>query len=187
IATDIFPLRRVLVRQIRGAGWEDPNASTWKILIGLLTVVSLALGVCSFGLTAVGENWLSVISAIALFGVAIAGITMFSTYSNFTPAGQEAARPWLAYREGLKAAMEDEGVTLDLDRTLPDAIAMNLGTSVDDRVEGYLERGNTLRAFRSTVVPFPYWAAFHSSVTTAGSSSTVGGSSSSGGGAAGST
>ena len=81
---------------------------------------------------------------------------------------------------------------------LVDAVAMNLGSAIGDRVEKAEDGGRALRAFTSSsqaeaddVAVFPWWVAFSSgtfSSTGGGAGATVsGGGAGGGGGAAGST
>jgi uncharacterized membrane protein YgcG len=138
---------------------------------------------------------------VALVALVVAAIVMVAQYSSLSKEGQEAALPWKAYRDGIKAAAKDPLVELDLNTALADIVAMNLGSTMNKRLTEASEAGMGFSAFTSAFgssssatspVVFPYWLAFNSSVATssgtAGSTGTVsGGGAGGGGGAAGST
>ncbi len=180
--------------QMRAHRWLNPAAG--KARAGLFSIGFVALGLAIFlGVIASnGDNWRLAGAGIGALGlIFLVGVWLGATYSGLTREGQEAAIPWKAYRDGLKQAGKDETVALDLDATLPDIVALDLGSALDDRLKAAGSSGQTLRAFSgatgtdvATMAYFPYWIAFNSSVatTTASSSSTVSSSTSSGGGSA---
>jgi hypothetical protein len=200
IAADQKEIRKALERQISAAGWKDPHASGDKGWLGLIFVVALLLAIFTVVVAAAGDTWLPVIATVALAIVAIAALVMLGSYSNLSLAGQEAALPWTAYREGLERAAKDPSMFLDLDAVLPDVVAMVLGSAMDDRLKEAAEAGAGLRIFQNTVGGtsdaaamsgyFPFWVAFTASTappSSSGSGTVSGGGAGGGGGAAGST
>lgn len=184
--------------RMRAEGWTDETSGhhrAWLLLIGIV-----AIGLAIFGLVvaAVGHQWLPAVAIVALAVAGVVLLVMFGSYSPLSQRGQDAAMPWMAYRDGLKQAAKDESVGLDLDVALPDAVAFNLGTAMNDRLEAANDAGEGLRIFTSATgqgqsmgrpMIFPYWVAYSSTFSSSGSgSSTVsGGGAGGGGGAAGST
>ena len=184
--------------QMNANRWLNPAARNAQA--GLFSIAFVALGLAIFlGVMASnGDNWWLAGAGIAALGViALVGVWLGATYSGLTREGQEAAIPWRAYRDGLKQAGKDESIGLDLDATLPDIVALGLGSALDKRLKAAGSSGQTLRAFSgatgtdgATMAYFPFWVAFNSSVTSTSASS--GGTVSSsgaggGGGSAGST
>ncbi|MBY6687585.1 DUF2207 domain-containing protein [Rhodococcus sp. BP-149] len=128
----------------------------------------------------------------------IAGLVMTVAYSRFSAAGLDAARPWEAYRDGLKQSGKDDDSSLDLDDALPDIVALGLGSTFTKRLEAATDAdgGTTLRAFASpsgslhaSDPALLNWVVFSSVFTSTNSSAgTVSGAGAGGGGgAAGST
>ena len=197
VAQDSKPVREAIRRQLLAEGWLDPDAPGRRaILAGVSGIATILAIFCTIVAVAAGE-WLPVIAIVPLVAVAVTAIVCFSAYPTLTPRGQEAALPWKAYRAGMKRAAKDTRVAMDLNEVLVDAIAMNLGSDMNDRLKAANEAGEALRAFTSpqgayqSGTVFPFWIAFSSSVaTTSGSSTTSvasGGGAGGGGGAAGST
>lgn len=195
-------VRVAVTDQVRAAGWLDEGAGGRKAILMTIAVVAFALAIFGVVVAAVGGSWLPVAGIVALVALAVAAVVMYDRYSGLNRAGQVAAMPWKAYREGLKQAARDDTVALDLDAVLADAVAFNLGTALDGRLKAANESGQALRAFTSTTggmrdtgasAAFPWWIAF-SSVTSPSSGSAASGTVGSGGaggggggGAAGST
>lgn len=190
------PVRKALDEQMRASGWLNLAAPRAK---GGLILIAIAAGLLSmFGLFVAGTSgqWLMLIGIVPLAVLAVAALVMYSTFSNLTRIGQEAATPWRGYRAGLKQAAKNESVPLNLDDTLADTVAMNLGAAMDKRLKRATESGQAFRAFMSgtgadaSVAYFPWWIAFSSTIASSSgvSTSTVsGGGAGGGGGAAGST
>ncbi len=189
----------VAIRSVmRANGWLNASATGARVGLFAIGLIALGLGIVTGVVASNGDNWwLAGAGIIALGLVFLAGVTLGSTYSPLTRAGQEATAPWKAYRDGIKAAGKDETVALDFDAVLPDVVAMDLGSALDKRLKAVGSSGQTLRVFSgatgtdgATTAYFPFWLAFNSSVTSTSASGTstvssTGGSS--GGGAAGST
>lgn len=185
-------------RHMRANGWLNGAANRAKGGLYAIGFVALGLAVFTGVVASNGDNWwLAGAGVAALAVVAVVAITLGSVYSGLTRAGQEAAIPWKAYRDGLKAAGNDETSPLDLDAILPDVVALNLGSALDKRLEAVGSSGRTLRVFSgatgldgATAASFPFWIAFNSSVSSASGSGSATVSSSGaggGGGSAGST
>ncbi len=199
-AGDTGDMNKAIKAQMSAMGWMDDEAGGRKALLIGIFIVTAGLAIFSGIVAGAGGTWWPAIGAVALGAVAIAAIVLYGNYSSLSRSGQEAALPWKAYRDGLKAAAKDETIRLDLNVVLADSVAMNLGSAMDDRLKEATKSGLTLSAFTSpggasmmgaNGAYFPWWIAFNSSVTTAsGSSSTStvsGGGAGGGGGAAGST
>jgi uncharacterized membrane protein YgcG len=200
-AADMGPTREALKEQMRSADWLDEEATGRKAMLIGIFVVTFGLAVFTGIVAGSGGTWWPVIGTVALVAVGPAALVLYSKYSSLSRTGQEAAAPWKAYKDGLKAAAKDETIALDLNVVLADSVAMNLGSAMDDRLQEATKSGLTLSAFMpyggsNAVGPtgsyFPWWIAFNSSVTTASGSSTSGstvsgGGAGGGGGAAGST
>lgn len=178
--------------QLDANGWDNPAAGRDRGALYGIGAVAFLLAIGALIVGGNGGHWLGAGIATALLAmVAVAAFVMGASYPTLSVAGQEAAAPWRAYRDGLKRAGKDEAIALDLDAALPDIVALNLGTSMDKRLKAAGSSGQTLRAFSgatgmrdgATIASFPFWVAFNSSVTsTSASGGTVSGGSAGGGG-----
>ncbi|MEZ4571458.1 MAG: DUF2207 domain-containing protein [Thermomicrobiales bacterium] len=199
VAGDSASVRRSVEQDLLAEGWLDPRASSKRAPFIVVAILSALLAFGSFVIALVGATWLPVIGLVALAGVTVAAMVMYSRFPTLTPAGQEAAMPWRAYRAGLERAAKDRTAALDLDAVLADAVAMNLGARMEDRLKRANASGEALRAFTSHTgvdysaqyaATFPWWIAFSSTVATSSGSATAtvsGAGAGGGGGAAGST
>lgn len=141
-------VRQVLRSQLRQHGWLGEQASRprgWLVAIGIAAVLLLT---GTLVVTA-GGSLLMLVAAIPAGMLAAAGIIASAVYSKLSIAGLDAARPWQAYRTGLKQAGKDETAPLDLDAVLPDVISFNLGNDLKKRLDAATDpaTGTTLRAF----------------------------------------
>ncbi|MCO1655770.1 DUF2207 family protein [Pseudonocardia humida] len=189
-------VRDAVRAQMRERKWLDPRAALARGLLAVIAAICLVTGIFAMLLAGVGSGPLPAwIGAVALLAVAVTAFVLLVTYPALTPAGLEAAVPWTAYRDGLKAAAKDEDAHLDLDAALPDAVALGLGDALGERLKNATEAGVPLRAFASGraddaahLAAFPWWVAFSSSTAGTSSTGTVSGTGAGGGGgAAGST
>ena len=188
------PVRDAVRAQMRERGWLDARAPAAQVGLMAIGVVTALAVIAAAVLTGSGGGpavaWVGV---AALVVVAVLAFWFLAVFPTLTTKGQEAAAPWLAYREGLKQAAKEERTPLDLDAALPDAVAMGIGDALGDRVESAVEAGEPLRAFgagpgNAHLAAFPWWVAFGSTTGSTSSGSTVsGGGVAGGGGAAGST
>lgn len=199
LAASPKPILDAVRDQMSAEGWLDPNA--WGARGALVLMGTLAVALSFFILAAAGVAgawWPLSLGIVMLALLALTSFGFAAMYSRLSREGQEAAIPWKAYRDGLKQAVKDDTVNLDLDAALPDIVAMNLGSSIADRVEAASSSGQALRAFSTpsqtasdtSVAVFPWWAAFNSSVSSSsgyGGGTVSGGGAGGGGGAAGST
>ncbi|HZG88783.1 MAG TPA: TPM domain-containing protein [Pseudonocardia sp.] len=196
LSSSAGPVREAVRAELRGRGWLDPDAHGVQIGLTVIGAVTALAAIAAIVLAAAGGGplaaWLGV---AALVVAAVAAFWFLAVYPTLTKAGQYEAAPWTAYRDGLKRAAADEGARLDLDTALPDAVAMDIGAALGDRLKAATEAGEPLRAFsggtsgNAHLATFPWWIAF--STSTAGSMSGTGtvsgGGVGGGGGAAGST
>lgn len=198
VAQDSSAVRKAIDERMREEGWLNPDAQARRVLLIVIAIVAALLAGGSVIVAVAAEDWLPVIGIVPLVALSILGVVFASLYPTLTPAGQERARPWKAYRDGLKAAAKDDAVTLDLNEVLPDSIAMNLGSAMDKRLKAANEAGEALLAFTNPqgtqhAAMFPFWIAYSHTVSTSsgtGSGTTSvasGGGAGGGGGAAGST
>lgn len=200
VARDSKAVRDTIKQRMRDEGWLDPDAGGNRAGLLAIAVVAGALTIFSLVVTGIAGEWVPIVGVVALAALDVGTLIMFGTYSRLSQAGQKAAIPWKAYREGLKQAAKDDTAILDLDAVLADAVAMNLGSAFNDRLKAANEAGEALLAFTSPGSTnqsahgsaFPWWIAFSSTMSTsasaAGSSGVVsGGGAGGGGGAAGST
>ncbi len=194
VAADSKSVRKVFEDQMRHQGWRDPSATGNKTGLILIFLAAAGLAILSTIVAVSGEQWLPATGIVALVALAALAIYQFSNYSSLSKEGQEAAIPWKAYRNGLKLAAKANAVDLDLDAALADAVAMNLGSAMDDQLKAANESGRSFRAFSSRsgtneMAYFPFWIAFSSDVSssTGTGSGTVSSDGAGGGGAAGST
>lgn len=194
VVGDPSAVRTALRGRLVAEGWLDGAARVPQAWIAVLALLAWILLVAGFVVGAVGgapwPAW------VALGGLAVAALvtTVLATaYPSLTVAGQNAALPWIAYRDGLTAAAKDEHARLDLDAVLPDAVALDLAGALSDRMKAAAESGQVVRAFGTAdgsarLATFPWWIAFTTTTTPSGSGTTVsGGGAGGGGGAAGST
>lgn len=199
LAGDTKAVREVLERQMRAEGWLNLQAAGRKATLFIIGVLALVTAIFGGVVAGIGEKWLPVIGVAPLAALAIAAFIMGGTYSNLSRQGQQAAIPWKAYRKGLKDVDTNQLMALDIDAVLPDIVALNLGSAMNERLKQATESGKVLRIFASQNVPgqgsvqgsyFPVWVAYSSTfsaATSSGSTTVSGGGAGGGGGAAGST
>jgi uncharacterized membrane protein YgcG len=190
-------IRNLLRDGMRGAGWLDDGYNRRLGTLAIVAIAAVALLIFTIVVAVQGATWWPVVGAGALACLIVAAGVVVARDSSLTLAAQDVALPWRAYKEGIKQATRDMSVPLDLDRALPDAVAMNLGSGMEKRLEHAFRSGIALRVFSSTMhagatassTPgFMIWPAFSSTMATSSASSTVSsGGSGGGGGAAGST
>lgn len=198
VAQDSGPVRKAIKQQMHEAGWLDTDAPARRAILVAISTVAAILAIFGVIVAVAAGEWWPVVGIVPLVALAVTAIVFFGTYPTLTPRGQEAALPWRAYREGLKRAAKDKSVDMDLNEVLVDAVALNLGSDMNDRLKAASEAGEALRVFTTPpgaghdMVVFPWWIAFSSSISTtsgasAAGSTTSGGGAGGGGGAAGST
>lgn len=193
------PVNVAIEAQMAEQGWLDADAGGPRAGLIVIGLVGGMLAIPAFLVVAAsGQVFPSIIGAIALLLVVPFALLLFANFPRLSTAGQEAAIPWRAYREGLERAVRDGTVALDLDAALPYVVAFGQGSGLDDRLEAAATSGQGLRAFAGSgsagfdpALHVLLWAAFNSS--TSASPGAYGGTvsgvsvSSGGGGAAGST
>lgn len=188
----------LIKEQARLYGWLNENASRARWTLGGLTVVAAVVTIFSITVIAGGAP-LMLISAIPAGIATVAIFVLLTTFSGLSVTGLDAARPWEAYRNGLKRAAHDESTALDLDAVLTDVVAFNLGTDFKDRLDAATD-GSTASSLRAFTAPssvptatnaafFP-WIVFSGSFASSSGGTGAGASGAGaggGGGAAGST
>ncbi|WP_300014304.1 TPM domain-containing protein [Pseudonocardia sp.] len=194
VVRDPSAVRTALRNRLVAQGWLDEAARVPRAWLAVIAVLGWVLLVAGFVVGAIGEApWPAWVALGGLAVAALAATVLATTYPSLTIAGQNAAVGWIAYRDGLKAAAEDEHADLDLDAVLPDAVALDLAGALEDRMKAAAESGQVVRAFGAAghsaqLATFPWWIAFNSTAGTSASGTTVsGGGAGGGGGAAGST
>lgn len=194
-------VKEVLEGQLRDRGWLAEGAGRRRGLLLVISLVAFLVTVAAV-LVSSGGAPLMLVAAIPAGLLFLLGLFASVGHSRLSVAGRDAARPWEAYRDGLKQAGKDEDAPLDLDAVLPDAIALGLGGSLKKRLEAATGDDATAPRLRAFTPPeghyaganpavFP-WAAFTgvfgaSSGTGAAGGGVSGGGAGGGGGAAGST
>ena len=172
-------------------GWKrSVRTERSQLGIGAAALAVLGVGALVVAGNAADSGLWPIVGGVLLLAGAAGLVAIMALLPTRSVTGQEAALPWNAYRDGIKAAGKDEAMALDLNAVLPDAVAMNLGGALDKRLKAAGSSGQALRAFggqtsqSGTAAFFPYWVAF-SSTTTASSGGGAGASVSSSGGASG--
>lgn len=186
-------IKSVLEERMRANGWlADGTRGPRTALVGLAALGAVLL-IGGMVVAAAGAPLMVVVVAAAALLLAV-GITTAAVYSRLSVAGRDAALPWEAYRDGLKASARNDTAELDLDDLLPDIVALGLESSFRKQLETATDPAGatTLRAFSSATGPsasatFP-WVVFSGSFGSSSGGGTVsGGGGGGGGGAAGST
>lgn len=189
--------KEVVDRALRAGEFVADGTGRRRAALGGLGVLGGALTIGGIAVATSGAPtmWLAVALSALLF---VAGLAAAIAYSRFSVAGRDAARPWEAYRDGLKQAAKDNDESVDLNAALPDIVALGLASFFRKQLEAATDPGSEtpLRAFTSpesahyatgdpVVLP---WAAFSGVFVSSGSGSVAsGGGAGGGGGAAGST
>ncbi len=190
VGADTGSVGRVVDAELDVRGWRQHGTARLRWAFAGLALLGGAVMVGGAVVAAAGAP-IMLVAAIPGGVLLVAGLIMAAAYPGLTAAGLDAARPWEAYRDGLKSAAETDDVSVDLDAALPDIVALGLGSKYRKR----LEAGPELRAFTAPAgLPLAVdpsmvnWAAFTATVGSAGSTATVSsGGAGGGGGAAGST
>ncbi|WP_206488630.1 TPM domain-containing protein [Rhodococcus sp. KRD162] len=189
--------KELVEARLRSSGFvADGTARRRAVLAGLGVLgAAAAIGGIAVATSGAPTLWFAVVLSAVLF---VAGLSTAIAYSRFSVAGLDAARPWEAYRDGLKQAAKDADESVDLNAALPDIIALGLAPSFRKQLDAATDPASDspLEVFTSPAganyaaggpVVLP-WAAF-SGVFVSSSSGSVasGGGAGGGGGAAGST
>lgn len=186
--------REALRRDLLERGWYDPTAGQRRKPLYLVSVGALLAGAVILVIAILGESPWGFVGFGLLEVVGIAGLLIAYSIPDTTPAGEEAVTLWRSYLAGIKGARRDRALdaNLDLDEAMPYAVAAGGAGALNNRLkeaskEGYAPAwlGPSLRADQWSGGFYPYWVAFHGSVTpsSSGSSSSA---SSGGAGASGS-
>ncbi|GAA3232523.1 hypothetical protein GCM10017691_27170 [Pseudonocardia petroleophila] len=187
-------VRAAVRARLVAEGWLDEAARVPRAWIAAIAGLAWVLLLAGFLVGAIGEApWPAWVALGGLAVAALVATVLAVAYPGLSVRGQDAALPWTAYRDGLRAAAEDEHADLDLDAVLPDAVALDLATALKSRMAAAAASGQVVRAFGASGDParlttFPWWIAFTTTTTPSGGGATVsGGGAGGGGGAAGST
>jgi uncharacterized membrane protein YgcG len=181
-----------LKTELLSRGWYNPDVSAQQRPLYLGGTVALVLGGLGLVVALIGQQVWGLVGAglLLLFGFCVVIIGAY--FPQTTPKGEEVAGPWHAYKAGINAAASDKNQSLDLDATLPDAVAFGLVSVFNQRIKTASEQGYAPSWFIRSSSPgtnvvafYPYWIFFHGSVSPS-SSSSGGGASSGGAGAGGS-
>lgn len=185
--------KHVVEDRMRANGWLADGTRGPRRGLVWLAVLGAVLMIGSL-VVAGGGAPLMLVTIIPAALLLVAGITAAAVYSRLSVAGRDAALPWEAYRDGLKASSKNEKAELDLDVLLPDIVALGLGPTFRKELDAATGPGSatTLRAFTSSTgqpgsAAFPWGAFTGSFASSSGGSAVSGGGSGGGGGAAGST
>ncbi|MGN7135238.1 DUF2207 family protein [Rhodococcoides corynebacterioides] len=190
IGANTRPVGAVVNGEFDARGWRAHGIGRLRWAFAGLALLGGAIMVGA-GVVAAAGAPIMLVAAVPGGLLMVTGLVMAASYPGLTVAGLDAARPWEAYRDGLKAAAKKDDTAVDLDAALPDIVALGLGAAYKKR----LESGPELRAFTAPAgLPLAVdpsvvnWAAFSATFGASASSATVsGGGAGGGGGAAGST
>ncbi len=178
--------------ELEQRGWFDPHVGAIQRPLYLAGTVALALGVLGFIVALIGQQAPGLVASSLLFVVGFIVLMLGAYFPRTTAQGEAIAAPWHAYKAGLSAAARDRNQQLDLDTTLPDAVAFGPVSALNRRIKDASEQGYAPSWFirksaqnNNTVAFYPYWIVFHSSVSPT-SSGGDGGASAGGAGAGGS-
>ncbi|CCQ16436.1 putative uncharacterized protein [Rhodococcus sp. AW25M09] len=197
IASGPGATKELVEGRLRSSGFvADGTVRTRIALAGLGALGgAAAIGGITVATSGAPTMWFAVVASALLF---VAGLSSAIAYSRFSVAGLDAARPWEAYRDGLKQAAKDKDESVDLNAALPDIVALGLASFFRKRLDAATDPASDtpLQAFTPPVganyssggpVVLP-WAAFSGVFVSSGSGSVAsGGGAGGGGGAAGST
>lgn len=193
VAAGTGATKNVVDARMRADGWLAEGTAAPRATMAILGILG-GVAMVGGGIVAASGAPLMVVTAVLGFALLVAGVLCSAMYSRFSVAGRDAARPWEAYRDGLKEAAKDESDPVDLDDALPDIVALGLGGAYRKQLEKATDpsSGTPLRAFTSPTgadATVLNWVMFSTIFTATNSSSggTVSGGSTGGGGAAGST
>ncbi|MGB3770620.1 MAG: TPM domain-containing protein [Rhodococcus sp. (in: high G+C Gram-positive bacteria)] len=181
----------VVNERMRENGWLADGTGRSRLALAGLAVLGFLLTIGGIVVGAAG-SLLMLVTIVPAVVLLVAGGAAAGSFSRLSVAGRDAARPWEAYRDGLKKQGKDEDAGVDLDAALPDIMALGLIADYRKRLEAATDStsGTTLRAFASPAgaAVFP-WAAFAGvwGTSAGGGSVASGGGAGGGGGAAGST
>lgn len=181
-------LRSDLVAQ----GFYDPNARDKRRPLWVLAIAAFALGVVGFVFAMVSRATWGILSVGVLLLMGVVLIIMAVLFPDTTAMGEAEAAPWRGYQDGIKTARRDKAAVLELDEVMPYAAALGVTASLDKRLKeaseaGYIPiwLGRTMAAGQWDGGFYPYWAAFHTTVTPAPSGGAGGGGASAGSGGSG--
>lgn len=165
--------------ELQARGLFDPRAKARRRLLHGAGVGALLLAVAALVVAIIGamEGGALTVVLLALAGIMI--LRLGAAYPETTAEGEQAAALWRGYRAGLRDRAPDLTSELNLDDALPYAVAMEDTAVFDKRLAqasaaGYVPawlgwtRGNAVADGEF----YPYWIAFHSSVSSSSASST---------------
>lgn len=195
VAGDASPVKEVVRNDLRTRGWLDPGYGPAMLIATILALVGSVLLILALIVISAGAP-LMLVTAVPAGALVLLTVVVAVSRSKLSAAGRDAARPWEAYRAGIKEAGKDDTLVLDLDAALPDVIAMNLGSTLKKRLDAAAdgESASSLRAFTAPAgststdpAIFP-WVAFSGVFASSSGAATIsGGGAGGGGGAAGGT
>lgn len=177
--------RDLLRRELVERGWFDPPAAAARrrplYSAGALGLVG---GVVALVLMAMShEGWASFALVIFLCAGVVAFVGGYRV-PDTTVEGEVAAAPWRGYL----ASVSDRAYEPNLDTDLPYIVGLGILGKLAPRLKAASERGYSPSWFRSrenqaapAVGFYPYWIAFHTSVTPVSTASGGSGGSASGG------
>ena len=187
--------REVLRQELQEREWYDREGGAHRRLLYGAGIAAMALGIAAAVVSLVGlEGWGALGATVfALSGIATCYVS--SAIPDTTAAAASAAAPWRAYKAGLKAARRRADLSVDLDQSMPYAVAMGIATALNGRLKaaskvGYAPAWLGRTPESSTWVGgfYPYWMAFYAAAapsSSGGSSAGAGAGAAAGGGGAG--
>lgn len=182
--------RAALRAELEARGWFDPAARARRRPLYLAGLAGIVLAFLALLPVLVGQQPWGAIGIALLGGTGMMAIALGAGLRETTTEGEAAAVPWRGYLAGLEAARRDPNLELNLDQVVPYAVAMQAGGALDKRLKEASERGYAPAWLGRTLGSeaweggfYPYWAAFHASVSpaTGGGTAASSGSAASGG------
>jgi uncharacterized protein (TIGR04222 family) len=171
------PTRQALRDDLVARGWFAQDAASRRRPLYILATISVLVASLGLVAAAIAESPVGIGAALALFAAAMAGYGFGAAVPETAEEGEVAAAPWRAYRAGLRAAVkrkDTQFATQDwLDRLMPLVVALGLGQAFNPLLKaasatGYAPVWLGWSAGDQAAAFFPYWAAFHTAMTSSG-------------------
>lgn len=184
-------VRKQIRLELIDRNWFATDANERRKPYWIFAALLYGLAVIVIILAAVAKSPLALIGFVPLALVGTIAIILASQIPNTTVEGDQVAAPWRGYKRYLASAGKNPQIDLDLDTTVPYALALGSGQAFNKRLEhasaaGYLPAwlGGPQDNSAFAAGFYPYWIAFNTSVAPA-SSGAAGSGASAGSGAAG--
>lgn len=188
------PAREVLRQELLKRGWYDRKGGARRRPLYGAGIAAMALGVAAAVVSIVGQEGWGTLGATVFAVSGIAAGYIGYTIPDTTAAAASAAAPWRAYQAGLKAARRRPDLVVDLDESMPYAVALGIATALNGRLKAASKVGYAPAWLGRTPGEttwdggfYPYWMAFYAAAapSSSGATSAGAGAAAGGGGAGG--